>query len=70
MSLKQYSHQVLRTVKLMCSGGTSCYKRLEHAAHHHSLHALGQRLISSSGEVVPETSFVCKDNQVISDEKL
>lgn len=66
----QYSHQVLRTVKLMCSGGTSCDERLEHAAHHHSLHALGQRLVSSSGEVVPEASLVCKHKQVISEEKL
>lgn len=63
MDQAEFPHQILRTVKLMRCGRTSGDERLEHTSHHHSLHALGQRLITPCGEVVPKTSLVCKDKQ-------
>ena len=50
--------QVLGAVQLVGGGGTACDQGLEHAAHHHRLHALGQRLAIPRREVVPEARLV------------
>ena len=52
------SHQVLGAVQLVCGGGTAGDEGLEHAAHHHRLHVLGNRLVVPRGEVVPEAGLV------------
>ena len=53
-----FSHQVLWTVELVGSGGAAGYQGLKHAAHHHRLHVLSQRLALPRGEVVSEARLV------------
>lgn len=54
------AHQVLGTVQLVSGGRAAGDERLEHAAHHHRLHVLRQRLVVPRGEVVPKARLVWK----------
>lgn len=59
-AISRTTHQVFRTVQLMCGGGTAGDEGLEHASHHHRLHILRYRLVVPRGEVVPKARLVWK----------
>lgn len=61
--VSRLTHQVLGAVQLVCSRGAAGDKGLKHAAHHHCLHVLRQRLVVPCGEVVTKARLVWKQQE-------
>lgn len=55
-----HTHQVFGAVQLVRGRGAASDERLEHAAHHHRLHVLSQRLVVPRGEIVAKARLVWK----------
>lgn len=61
------SHQVLRTVQLMCGRSTARDEGLEHGTDDNAFHILGCGFVVHCGEIISKPSLVCNAKAQVKD---